>query len=161
MSDFEKIIIPLAVEDIKRKDLTEELGFIDSYTYDEDKPWDKNCILLAFDARKRSKDINEMSVRYDYSKNLKRKYIKLVNNIPYYFYVFYVPHKLKELFEGVIVLTYEQKLKVLQFWGASDYITKIVFECPVVVTSTQHDAPLEDVKKEIFDGLTIKKAIVS
>lgn len=41
MSDFEKIIIPLAVEDIKRKDLTEELGFIDSYTYDEDKPWDR------------------------------------------------------------------------------------------------------------------------
>lgn len=161
MSKFEKIIIPLAFDDIKKSDFTDNVGFIDSYTIDDDNPWEIGCIMLVYNDRLRSDDVAEMSRRFSKSKHLRRTYIKLVNNIPYYFYVFNVPWQLKKLLSGVMNLTTEQKVRILQFWGGSDEVVDFVLSNPVIAIGTEHKAPLRDVRHEIDEGLTIKKAIVS
>ena len=155
MSIFEKIIIPLAVDHISRKDLTEKAGFIDSYTYDEDRPQNTGCLLLAFNDEIRSEESIDLSRRYSVSKFLCKTYIKRVNNIPYYVYSFWIPAEFKKFNSGNICLTPEEKIRILQFWGPSEDVVTYVLRDPVVYANPEHKMPLEDYNEPIYRGIKI------
>ena len=90
MSKLEKIIIPLSGIGLTNIDLTPAAGFIDSYTVDPDNPSGEKELFLVYDDRVRNDYVTKRAVHLDSSKYLKRKYIKLVDHIPYYVYVFYI-----------------------------------------------------------------------
>lgn len=157
MSNFEKLAIAVAFnKQFKRSDFTKESGFIDSFSNDDDKPSINGCILLAYDARLHNDKTIELSRRFDESKFLKSTYIKTIDNVPYYVYAFWIPKTFKHFYKGHITLTPEQKVQVLQFWGASDELVHYVLSDSVLWVNTEHKMPLENCYKPIYRGLKIK-----
>lgn len=153
MSTFEKIIIPLVDDCIQPIDLTKAAGFIDSYTSDPDNPNGEKELYLAYDDTIRNNYVTDRCVRFDKSRMLKRKYVKIVNNIPYYIYVFWIGKDLSKSYGNVVTLTRRQKLSVLQFWGFSDDLVNMFISSGSVLVEFEHEMPLEDEPKEMkFDN---------
>ena len=71
MSQFEKIIIPLGIEGLKKEHFSKESGFTDSYTIDPDHPTDLHNIYLLYDASTRSTESIERARAFSSSKYLK------------------------------------------------------------------------------------------
>ena len=164
MSKLEKIIIPMVDGKIEPIDLTSAAGFIDSYTVDPDKPSGEKELFLVYDDRIRNDYVTKRAVRFDSSKALKRKYIKLVNHVPYYVYVFYIKPSIKLSTDGILHLTGDQKVSVLQFWGFPNDLVKCLVGDSTLLLEYSHEMPLADYYPDEYvrEGLTItKKGIVS
>ena len=144
MSKFEKILIPLIDNKIQTIDLTTASGFIDSYTSDPDHPNGDKELYLVYDDRIRNKYVTDRCMRFDSSRMLKRKYVKIVKNIPYYIYVFWVGKDLEKSYGNVMNLTSRQKLSVLQFWGFPDDLVDDFIPAGSMLVKFEHEMPLED-----------------
>ena len=105
MTDFEKIIISLLGEHFKKEDFNKDYGFIDTFTVDRDKPTGCNEFFIAIDDRIRNKNSIDIARRYNNSPNLKRKYIKTINGIPYYVYSYWIGPILNKLYKDGIYLS--------------------------------------------------------
>ena len=163
MSKFEKLVIPFIEGEINQIDLTLAAGFIDSYTSDPDRPSGEKELFLVYDDRVRNDNVTKRAYHLDSSRSLKRKYIKIVNNIPYYIYVFTIkPRILSD--SGIVHLTGEDKISVLQFWNfPKDLINELVGDS-AILTEFSHEMPLQDYYPDHYveDGVTIpKKGAVS
>lgn len=159
MSRLEKLIIPLLDSNITSMDVTSAAGFIDSYTFDPDRPSGEKEIFLVYDDRVRNDTVTQRAIRLDSSKSLKRKYVKLVNNIPYYVYVFWITPGIKVSDKGIINLSSEQKISVLQFWNfQKDLLDYLVGDSSYVEEYT-HQMPLADYYPEEYEqfGLNVPK----
>ena len=159
MSTFEKIVIPFIDGDITTMDFTAAAGFIDSYTSDPDRPNGEKEIYLVYDDRLRNDYVTSRAVRFDKSRSLKRKYVKTVHNKPYYVYVFCIKPGLKVSTDGIVHLTGEDKISVLQFWDFPKDLVKTLVDDSSIATTYVHEMPLADYypDEEISEGLTIKK----
>lgn len=153
MSLFDKIIIPMIEPAFKPSDFTDDTGFIGCYTFDPDKPVGERQFLIAFDDNVRNEHVEDMSKRLEMSSNIKKIYTKVIDNKPYYIYVFYVNHILKKKYfdYSSFILPFEEKMKYLKFWGEQDeYAEKL---CSNSLFSNGRDEwlPLADYRKSMFD----------
>lgn len=165
MSKFEKLVIPLIDDCITSMDLTSVCGFIDSYTTDDDKPSAECEFFLAYDSTIRNEYTAKRSERFNRSHNLKRKYIKIVNNKAIMVYVFWVTPEIKKFYNGVLVFTSEQKTKILRFWEFENDVANTVLNNSVIHTNVKHSVPLEDYNESFWDsedgGIIIDKGRLS
>jgi len=159
MSTFEKIVIPFMDCSMTTIDFTAAAGFIDSYTSDPDKPDGENNIYLVYDDTIRNDYVTSRVNRFNKSKLLKRKYVKMVNNTPYYIYVFCVKPGLKASTNGIIHLTKDEKVTVLQFWNFSNDMVNVLMSDSSIATKYTHEMPLEDYYPDNYnnEGIIIKK----
>ena len=156
MSKLEKILIPFIIDDIKPVDLTLSAGFIDSFTYDPDHPTGENEFFLVYDDTVRNKFVQERALRLESSKNLKRRYVKIVNNKPYYIYSFWVPPTCKSFYKGKVSLTTSNKLLLLHFWGEFDSLIEDIMNKSTIKVDVNHNIPLETYPEDL-NGITIQK----
>jgi hypothetical protein len=157
MSTFEKLVIPFIEGDISTIDMSLASGFIDSYTSDPDRPSGDKEIFLVYDDRIRNEHVTKRAVSFDKSRSLKRKYVKVVNNIPYYVYVFCIKPGLKASTNGIVTLTGEEKITVLQFWNFPKDLIKLLVSDSSIATTFTHKMPLADYPEDIESGITIQK----
>lgn len=159
MSNFDKIIIPLLDNNTKTLDFTELAGFIGCYTYDPDKPSQFKEFYIAYDETVRNKYSIDRARRFEQSKNIKKKYVKIVNNKPYYIYSFWVCKELGNLYKGNVILGKEQKLKILNYWGVVDKISDYILNNNIIWLDSEKALPLEDYREPYFkNGIEIKKS---
>lgn len=152
MTNFEKILLPLVVKNISKEDICPESGFIDTYTVDVDRPsWQNEFFIVYNDFIRSEKSINRAR-KFENSGNLKRVYVKCINNKPCIVYSFWIDRTLKKLYDDTFILNAKQKFKVAQFWGASDEIFDIVLN-RTVQSSVEHKMPLADYQKSIGEKL--------
>lgn len=154
MSRFEKIIIPFVDNTIKPEDFTKDAGFIDVYTSDPDKPSGDKEIFIVYDDRVRTKQSIDRARRFWYGGCVKRRYIKYVDSVPYMIYSFWVNPTTNGLYKKVIHLTPEQKIQILQFWGASDPIVSDVLSLPMLYVDIEDPMPIADYVPNTFAGQT-------
>lgn len=152
MTNFEKILLPLVIENISKEDICPESGFIDTYTVDVDRPSWQNEFFIVYDDSIRSEKSINRARKFEKSRNLKRVYITHINNKPCIVYSFWIDRTLKKLYDGVFALNAQQKFKVAQYWGASDEIFNIVLDCTLQST-VKHKMPLADYQKSIGEQL--------
>ena len=159
MSNFEKIIIPLIDNNTKSLDFTELSGFIGCYTYDPDRPGGFKEFYVAYDETVRNKYSIDRAIRFSKSPNIKKVYVKIVDNKPYYIYSFWVRKELDNLYEGNAVLTKEQKAKVLKYWGIVDHISDLILNNNIVFLDSNIVMPLADYREpRCKQGIEIKKS---
>ena len=152
MTNFEKILLPLVVKNISKEDICPESGFIDTYTVDVDRPsWQNEFFIVYNDFIRSEKSINRAR-KFENSGNLKRVYVKCINNKPCIVYSFWIDRTLKRLYDDTFILNSKQKFKIAQFWGASDEIFDIVLN-RTVQSSVEHKMPLADYQKSIGEKL--------
>lgn len=152
MTNFEKILLPLVVKNISKEDICPESGFIDTYTVDVDRPsWQNEFFIVYNDFIRSEKSINRAR-KFENSGNLKRVYVKCINNKPCIVYSFWIDRTLKKLYDDTFILNSKQKFKVAQFWGASDEIFDIVLDS-TIQSSIEHKMPLADYQKSIGEKL--------
>lgn len=159
MSKFEKAIIPLIDDCIRPIDLSSSAGFIDSFTIDPDNPSGNIELFLVYDDRKRGAEVTSRMQRFEKSRNVKRTYVKYVNNTPYYIYSFWIKPEVKKLYSGVMALSTIQKAQILQFWGPFDNMVDSLLNNLALVLDVQHVMPLSDYRESPFEkaGITITK----
>ena len=169
MTNFEKIIIPLLDSNIETIDLNEESGFVDSYTYDPDSPHETHCLFLMYDMDVNNEHSVKRYNKFDYNRSIKGRYVKIINKKHYLVYKFWLNPTIRKFYDyPVISLNKDQKLKVLQFYGADDPIIDIILSNESLINVIKHETPLNDyippywlqrknkIEKE-RSGLTIKK----
>lgn len=157
MSKFEKLTIPFIQGKINSSDFLPVTGFIDSYTFDPDKPTGDKELFLVYDDRVRNDSVTLRASHLDGSRSLKRKYVKIVNGIPYYVYVFAIKPGIFK--NGIIHLTAEEKLSVLQFWNFPlDLLNELVGDS-AILAEYSHEMPLQDYYPDVYgeDGIDIPK----
>jgi len=157
MTFFEKIIISLIDDDIRSIDLTDVAGFVDAYTSDPDNPSGEKELFLMYDCSKMNDYTIDRARRFATFGTIKKTYVKYINNKPYTIYSFWIPPKIKNLYDGVLVLDAEQKASVLQFWSIFSDTSKSVLSNSVLTAPVAHAMPLEDYVDASLIGLTIKK----
>lgn len=159
MSQIEKLLIPLVDQNIKPIDLSGACGFIDSYTSDPDRPTGEKLLYLVYDDKIRNDYVAKRAYRFESAKTLKHKYIKLVDNKPYMVYVFWIKPDIKLSEKGIITLTSNQKVSVLQFWGFPDELVKLLIDDSSIAGEYIHSMPLADYYPEFYveEGFTIQK----
>jgi hypothetical protein len=158
MSTFEKLTIPFIDGAVNSMDFTAAAGFIDSYTFDPDRPSGDMVLYLVYDDRVRNDYVTNRAVHLDSSRSLKYKYVKLVKGVPYYVYVFIIKPGIAKQ-NGIIRLTGEEKVSVLQFWNFPKDLIDLLVGDSSILTEYSHDMPLQDYypDKYMEEGLTIQK----
>ena len=158
MSKLEKMIIPINRIGIKQIDISSESGFVDSFTEDPDNPTGERELMLMYDERLRNDQVAERAGRLDSSPCLKRKYIKIIKNIPYCIYVFYIRPEINLSYNGILKLSAEQKLKILKFWKYPSDLMKSFVGDSTLVVEYSHEMPLADYFPEEYQyGFETKK----
>lgn len=158
MSTFEKLTIPFIDGNINSMDFTAAAGFIDSYTFDPDRPSGDANLYLVYDDRIRNDYVTNRAIHLDSSRSLKYKYVKLVKGVPYYVYVFAIkPGLVKHT--DIVHLTGEEKVSVLQFWNFPQDLVDILVGDESILTTRSHPMPLEDYYPDSYfeEGLAIPK----
>jgi hypothetical protein len=157
MSKFEKLAIPFIQGNIKSSDFLPNTGFIDSYTFDPDKPSGEKELFLVYDDRVRNDYVTKRAYDLDSSRSLKRKYVKIVKGVPYYVYVFTIKPGIFK--NGIVHLSAEDKISVLQFWNFPKDLTKELVEDSAILTEYFHEMPLQDYRPDFYEdeGVTIPK----
>ena len=145
MRIFEKIIIPLVVNNITTIDLTGAAGFVDSYTEDPDKPSADSELFLMYEMNTHNEFTESRAIRLSQHPYLKRDYVKYIEGIPYHIYSFYIPNQICKFYKyGSVRLTMKQKFDILSFWGTSnDTFNKILNEGSIPL-DIEHKMPLAD-----------------
>ena len=143
MSKLFKILIPL-IGGFSKDDFSENVGFIDAYTIDEDKPYYGKQLFLAYDNNVRNNKSIDLSRRFDLHPYITKSYCKICNGIPYYIYMFRIPPTLKDIVTKIFTLDVNRKLEILQFWGLDDDINNALLKDNVFCESNDISVPLED-----------------
>ena len=158
MSIFEKLTIPFIEGEVNSLDFTPAAGFIDSYTSDPDRPSGENELFLVYNDRIRNDSVTQRAIHLDSSRSLKRKYVKLVKGVPYYVYVFIVKPGIASS-NGIVHLTGEQKISVLQFWNFRKDLVDVLVGDSSIATESLHEMPLQDYYPDVYgeDGFEIPK----
>lgn len=144
MSLFEKIIIPLIDENLVFGDVSPFSGFIDSYTSDPDKPCGDNCVYLTYDDSVRTEDSMRCATRLEKLSTVQCRYIKMINGKPVMVYKMYIKPEIKKLFSGVVELTPEQVVRIIDFWGYTSDTAFYICSNKHKSVTVEHDMPLEE-----------------
>lgn len=158
MSNFEKVMVTVVGDKMKPIDFTNLTGYVGCYTFDPDYPTSGEFYVM-FDDTIRNKYSMDLAVRMSESKNVKRQYVKIINNKPYYIYAFWLTEKLKDqIHSGVVSITDDIKIKCFNFWSHYDSLSLKILHGMTTVTSEQKHMPCEDYNTSSSEyGLIIQK----
>ena len=144
MSKFAKVVMPLIVNDIKLDDFSEKSGFVDIYTYDPDNPGDYRSIYFVVNDDVRNALSIDRARRFVKSPSFKGSYIKRCNNIPYKVYKLNMAPSVNKMKNGVISPTYDERARILQFWGITSDIGRLLIHNSSLSVETDYAMPLAD-----------------
>lgn len=144
MSKFAKVVIPLIMNDIKLDDFSEKSGFVDIYTYDPDNPGDYRSIYFVVNDDVRNALSIDRARRFVKSPSFKGSYIKRCNNIPYKVYKLNMTPSVSKMKNGVISPTYDERARILQFWGITSDIGRLLIHNSSLSVETDYAMPLAD-----------------
>ncbi len=144
MSKFAKVVIPLIMNDIKLDDFSEKSGFVDIYTYDPDNPGDYRSIYFVVNDDVRNALSIDRARRFVKSPSFKGSYVKRCNNIPYKVYKLNMTPSVSKMKNGVISPTYDERARILQFWGITSDIGRLLLCNSTLSVETDYAMPLAD-----------------
>ena len=144
MSKFAKVVIPLIMNDIKLDDFSEKSGFVDIYTYDPDNPGDYRSIYFVVNDDVRNALSIDRARRFVKSPSFKGSYIKRCNNIPYKVYKLNMTPSVSKMKNGVISPTDDERARILQFWGITSDIGRLLIHNSSLSVETDYAMPLAD-----------------
>ena len=144
MSRFAKVVIPLIMNDIKLDDFSEKSGFVDIYTYDPDNPGDYRSIYFVVNDDVRNALSIDRARRFVKSPSFKGSYVKRCNNIPYKVYKLNMTPSVSKMKNGVISPTYDERARILQFWGITSDIGRLLIHNSSLSVETDYAMPLAD-----------------
>ena len=144
MSKFAKVVMPLIMNDIKLDDFSEKSGFVDIYTYDPDNPGDYRSIYFVVNDDVRNALSIDRARRFVKSPSFKGSYIKRCNNIPYKVYKLNMAPSVNKMKDGVISPTYDERARILQFWGITSDIGRLLIHNSSLSVETDYAMPLAD-----------------
>ena len=144
MSKFAKVVIPLIMNNIKLDDLSEKSGFVDIYTYDPDSPGDYRSIYFVVNDDVRNALSIDRARRFIKSPSLKGVYTKRCNNIPYMIYKLSMTPSTYKMKDGVISPTLEERTRILQFWGLTSDVGRLLLCNSTLSVETDYAMPLAD-----------------
>ena len=144
MSKFAKVVMPLIMNDIKLDDFSEKSGFVDIYTYDPDNPGDYRSIYFVVNDDVRNALSIDRARRFVKSPSFKGSYVKRCNNIPYKVYKLNMTSSVNKMKNGVISPTYDERARILQFWGITSDIGRLLIHNSSLSVETDYAMPLAD-----------------
>lgn len=144
MSKFAEVVMPLIEKNLKLDDFSAESGFVDVYTEDPDKPGDYRSIYFVVNDDVRNALSIDRARRFAKSPNIKGSYIKRCRNIPYMIYKFNMNPTTYNMKSGLISLTFEEKARILQFWGLTSDIGRLLLYNNTLSVETDYAMPLAD-----------------
>lgn len=144
MSKFAKVVMPLIMNDIKLDDFSEKSGFVDIYTYDPDNPGDYRSIYFVVNDDVRNALSIDRARRFVKSPSFKGSYVKRCNNIPYKVYKLNMAPSVNKMKNGVISPTYDERARILQFWGITSDIGRLLIHNSSLSVETDYAMPLAD-----------------
>lgn len=144
MSKFAKVVMPLIMNDIKLDDFSEKSGFVDVYTYDPDNPGDYRSIYFVVNDDVRNALSIDRARRFVKSPSFKGSYVKRCNNIPYKVYKLNMAPSVNKMKDGVISPTYDERARILQFWGITSDIGRLLIHNSSLSVETDYAMPLAD-----------------
>ena len=144
MSKFAKVVMPLIMNDIKLDDFSEKSGFVDIYTYDPDNPGDYRSIYFVVNDDVRNALSIDRARRFVKSPSFKGSYVKRCNNIPYKVYKLNITPSVNKMKNGVISPTYDERARILQFWGITSDIGRLLIHNSSLSVETDYAMPLAD-----------------
>lgn len=144
MSKFAKVVMPLIMNDIKLDDFSEKSGFVDIYTYDPDNPGDYRSIYFVVNDDVRNALSIDRARRFVKSPSFKGSYVKRCNNIPYKVYKLNMTQSVNKMKNGVISPTYDERARILQFWGITSDIGRLLIHNSSLSVETDYAMPLAD-----------------
>ena len=144
MSKFAKVVMPLIMNDIKLDDFSEKSGFVDIYTYDPDNPGDYCSIYFVVNDDVRNALSIDRARRFVKSPSLKGVYTKRCSNMPYMVYKFSMTPSTYKMKDGVISPTLEERARILQFWGLTSDIGRLLLCNSTLSVETDYAMPLAD-----------------
>jgi hypothetical protein len=144
MSKFAKVVMPLIMNDIKLDDFSEKSGFVDIYTYDPDNPGDYRSIYFVVNDDVRNALSIDRARRFVKSPSLKGVYTKRCNNMPYMVYKLSMTSSTYKMKDGVISPTLEERARILQFWGLTSDIGRLLLCNSTLSVETDYAMPLAD-----------------
>ena len=144
MSKFAKVVMPLIMNDIKLDDFSEKSGFVDIYTYDPDNPGDYRSIYFVVNDDVRNALSIDRARRFVKSPSFKGSYVKRCNNIPYKVYKLNMIPSVNKMKNGVISPTYDERTRILQFWGITSDIGRLLIHNSSLSVETDYAMPLAD-----------------
>ncbi len=144
MSKFAKVVMPLIMNDIKLDDFSEKSGFVDIYTHDPDNPGDYRSIYFVVNDDVRNALSIDRARRFVKSPSLKGVYTKRCNNMPYMVYKLSMTPSTYKMKDGVISPTLEERARILQFWGLTSDIGRLLLCNSTLSVETDYAMPLAD-----------------
>ena len=144
MSKFAKVVMPLIMNDIKLDDFSEKSGFVNIYTYDPDNPGDYRSIYFVVNDDVRNALSIDRARRFVKSPSFKGSYVKRCNNIPYKVYKLNMAPSVNKMKDGVISPTYDERARILQFWGITSDIGRLLIHNSSLSVETDYAMPLAD-----------------
>lgn len=144
MSKFAKVVMPLIEKNLKLDDFSDESGFIDVYTEDPDRPGNYRSIYFVVNDDVRNALSIDRARRFIKSPNLKGVFTKRCNNIPYMVYEFNMTPSTYKMKDGVISPTFEERTQILQFWGLTSDIGRLLLSNSTLSVETDYAMPLAD-----------------
>jgi len=144
MSKFAKVVMPLIEKNLKLDDFSAESGFIDVYTEDPDRPGDYRSIYFVVNNDVRNALSIDRARRFTKSASLKGVYTKRCNNIPYMVYKFGMTPSIYKMKNGVISPTFDERARILQFWGLTSDIGRLLLSNSTLSVETDYAMPLAD-----------------
>lgn len=144
MSKFAKVVMPLITNDIKLDDFSDESGFVNVYTSDPDRPGDYRSIYFVVNDDVRNALSIDRARRFVKSPNIKGTYVKRCNNIPYMVYMFNLTPSTYKMKDGVISPTFDEKARILQFWGITSDVGRLLLCNNTLSVETDYAMPLAD-----------------
>lgn len=155
-----KLIIPLLGGGIRKKDLTEEAGFVDAFDDDKNEPQLENCIFLMYKPGIQTLEAKNRYERFKKLPNLyKWKHVSIDGKI-YIVYVFKViSYQVKQILESrnPTIFGKESIYKVLKFWEGDSEILKHVICDEKWPKEGIHQLPEEDYRQNVDDVYHVYK----
>lgn len=136
--------MPLIEKNLKLDDFSDESGFIDVYTEDPDRPGNYRSIYFVVNDDVRNALSIDRARRFIKSPNLKGVFIKRCNNVPYMVYEFNMTPSAYKMKDGVISPTLEERTQILQFWGLTSDIGRLLLSNSTLSVETDYAMPLAD-----------------
>ena len=144
MSKFAKVVMPMIEKNLKLDDFSVESGFVDVYTEDPDKPGDYRSIYFVVNDDVRNALSIDRARRFVKSPSLKGVYTKRCNNMPYMVYKLSMTPSTYKMKDGVISPTLEERTQILQFWGLTSDIGRLLLSNNTLSVETDYAMPLAD-----------------
>ena len=151
MSNLMKLAIPLLNDELTKEDFDKESGFVDAFFEDINKPACCNHIFLMYDLHSGGKNVAACN---DKMFNLKNRYgyrTAYIDKKPYAIISCTANKTIRELREGSIMLSLNQKKKILDFWGSTEpWVTNNLLAGVMFSKPTKSSVPEEDYHPEAF-----------